>query len=408
MKILISAYACYPTNSSEPGVGWRTATEMAKHHDVWVLTDGDFASPAWIEKHLSEHPIPSLNVVFVKLGNRVSRLLGRTLHYFLWQRKASHVAANLHNEIHFDLCHHVTFGRYWTPAAVANLGIPFVWGPVGAAEVTPWRFILDLPWRTKIEEIVRTAIKRISEWNPRLRRTAINSTIAISITKDTSKRLKKLGAQRILIHPQVTMSSAQIIYRKGFPSPAWRPFRIIQIGRLVHWKGSHLSIRAFAQFARGKSDVSLSFVGGGPARLRLERLAKELDVAEKVTFHGLLPTEEDVAIKLAESHILIHPALHEAFGNVCLEAMAMGKPVICLDIGGPGSILTKECGFVVPAVCPHQTIPDMAGALNKLYNDEKLYAQLSRSALKRIESEYSTETSATWLNAIYKEVFQSR
>lgn len=38
MKILLSAYACEPNKGSEPGVGWGWATELAKHHQVWVLT----------------------------------------------------------------------------------------------------------------------------------------------------------------------------------------------------------------------------------------------------------------------------------------------------------------------------------------------------------------------------------
>jgi hypothetical protein len=38
MKILISAYSCEPGMGSEPGVGWNIAREVAKYHEVWVLT----------------------------------------------------------------------------------------------------------------------------------------------------------------------------------------------------------------------------------------------------------------------------------------------------------------------------------------------------------------------------------
>ena len=48
----------------------------------------------------------------------------------------------------------------------------------------------------------------------------------------------------------------------------------------------------------------------------------------------------------------MHPALHEAFGNVCQEALAAGRPVICLDIGGPASQVTPETGFAAPATTP--------------------------------------------------------
>ncbi len=44
---------------------------------------------------------------------------------------------------------------------------------------------------------------------------------------------------------------------------------------------------------------------------------------------------------------MVHPALHEAFGISCLEALAAGRPVICLNCGGPALQVTPEVGFVV-------------------------------------------------------------
>ena len=404
----MSSYSCWPTTDSEPGNAWRAATEMAKRHEVCVLTKGGGEEQKWIEDQLAAHPIPSLRFVYVQaassLRNKLGKSWGINLHYLIWQKKAEGVARALHQEIGFDLSHHVTFGRYWTPSAVANLGIPFVWGPIGAAEVTPFRFLRDLPWSDKIEEIIRTGIKRLWEWNPDLWRTARNSTVAVAVTKDTRERLKKLGAKKIMLHPQFTMSDEQLAYRKGFPTPNWRPFRVIQVGRMVLWKGAHLTLRAFAEFARGKNDVALAFAGSGPARAHLEALTDQLDLREKVTFHGQLPTQDDLAAKVAESHVVMHPALHEAFGNVCLEGIAMGKPLVCLDIGGPASICTPESGFAVPAIDPDQAVKAMAAALEQLYRDEALYHRMSQAAFQRAASEYRTENAVEWMNGIYEQV----
>ena len=38
MKLFLSAYACEPDKGSEPGIGWNTALELAKYHEVHVLT----------------------------------------------------------------------------------------------------------------------------------------------------------------------------------------------------------------------------------------------------------------------------------------------------------------------------------------------------------------------------------
>jgi hypothetical protein len=66
MKILLSAYACEAGRGSEPGVGWNTALEIAKYHEVWVLTRPDDGRPA-IEAELAQNPNPNLHFVYFTL-----------------------------------------------------------------------------------------------------------------------------------------------------------------------------------------------------------------------------------------------------------------------------------------------------------------------------------------------------
>ena len=67
----------------------------------------------------------------------------------------------------------------------------------------------------------------------------------------------------------------------------------------------------------------------------MEKLARELGITANVKFWGGIRRAQ-VLEKLAECDVLIHPSLHESGGWVCLEAMAAGRPVVCLDLGGPG------------------------------------------------------------------------
>ena len=142
LKVLISAYACEPGKGSEPGVGWNVAREMAKHHDIWVLTRAN-NRPA-IEAELAENPVPGLHFAYydlprwAKWWKRGGR--GVQLYYYLWQLGAYRVARRLHREVGFDLAHHVTFVKYWAPSLVSRLPVPFVWGPVGGGESAPKAF----------------------------------------------------------------------------------------------------------------------------------------------------------------------------------------------------------------------------------------------------------------------------
>jgi glycosyltransferase involved in cell wall biosynthesis len=74
-------------------------------------------------------------------------------------------------------------------------------------------------------------------------------------------------------------------------------------------------------------------LGDGPERDALTALVAELGLGERVRMPGHLPRPEVLRL-LAESHVLVHPSLHESGGGVCLEAMAAGRPVVCFDLGG--------------------------------------------------------------------------
>ena len=61
--------------------------------------------------------------------------------YRLWQRDAFKIAKELHREIKFDIVHQLTYVGFRFPGHLWKLDIPFVWGPIGGLENTPWRFL---------------------------------------------------------------------------------------------------------------------------------------------------------------------------------------------------------------------------------------------------------------------------
>ena len=149
LKVLLSAYACEPGKGSEPGVGWNFALQMAKDHEVWVLTRANNRSA--IELGLCQISSRKLHFIYYDLPRwarwwkRGSR--GIQLYYYLWQIGIYFVARKLHAHIQFDLAHHVTFGKYWSPSLISLLPIPFVWGPVGGGESAPKAF-----WPASVSE----------------------------------------------------------------------------------------------------------------------------------------------------------------------------------------------------------------------------------------------------------------
>lgn len=405
LKVLISAYSCRPAMGSEPGVGWNTARELVKHHKVWVITRED--NRPMIEAELATNPIPGLEFVYCDLPwSRWWKqgLQGVHLHYYLWQVGAYFVARKLHSKVSFDLVHHVTYVRYSSPSFLSLLPIPFVWGPVGGGESAPKAFWQDFSLRGKVYETLRSLVRWLGECDPFVRLTARRSILARATTEDTAKRLRLLGARNVEVFSETGLSAQEIAHLAQPAMPDGAPVRLISMGRLLHWKGFYLGLRAFAQ-ADLPDDAEYWLLGEGPEWERLQTLAEELDIAHQVKFWGRLPRNETLH-KLSECHVLLHPSLHDSGGWVCLEAMTVGRPAVCLDLGGPAIQITEETGFKIPAHTPEQAVRDLAEAITRLAKDSELRVRMGQAGQKRVSEMYGWETKGQLLAQLYEEILE--
>lgn len=405
MKVLISAYSCEPGKGSEPGVGWNIAREVAKYHETWVLTRPD-ESKHLIEAELARHPIPNLHFIYFTLpfwkdSLRWGQSGAMQLHYYLWQVQAYFVASRLHREIGFDIIHHVTFVKYSSPSFLALLPVSFVWGPVGGGESAPQSFWQDFSPRAKSYELARTIVRQLGELDPFVRLTIQKSASIRATTEDTAKRLHKLGAKYVQIVPESGLPKEEITRLGQYKLPEGSSIRFISMGRLLHWKGFYLGLRAFAKAKLSNSEYWI--LGDGPEHNNFQSLTQELGINQQVKFWGRLPREETLR-KLGECHVLVHPSLHDSGGWVCMEAMAAGRPVICLDLGGPAIQVTEETGFKIPAHHPTQTVEDLASAMIRLATDSELRMRMSEAGKRLVAQSHSWQVRGEKLTQLYEEL----
>ena len=404
MKVLISAYSCEPGRGSERGVGWNVAQEVAKRHEVWVLTRPDESKTA-IEAELAANPIPNLHFVYFTLpfwqdSMRWGQSGAMQLHYYLWQIQAYFVARRLNQEHNFDLIHHVTFVKYSSPSFLSFLPIPFIWGPVGGGESAPRPFWQDFSLRAKLYELARNLVRGIGERDLFVHLTAKKSAVVRATTQDTADKLKFLGASKIQIVPEVGLLEDEINLLAQYQLPHDCPIRFISMGRLLHWKGFHLGLRAFAQ--AGLSNAEYWVVGDGPELQNLQNLSREYGITSQVKFWGRLSREETLA-KLEKCHILVHPSLHDSGGWVCIEAMAAARPIICLNLGGPAVQVTDETGFKISAGNPTQATEEMASAMVRLAKEPELRVSMGQAGRQIVNENYSWQVISQRLDLLYQE-----
>ena len=156
------------------------------------------------------------------------------------------------------------------------------------------------------------------------------------------------------------------IQRTGIPLEEF-PFRdravpkngewqFLQAGRLIEKKGLPITIRAFELFVRQYPNATLRIAGEGPLFPDLKMLARELKIAQRVSFTGFL-SQEQLREIYYRSHIFVHPSQtgrdgnQEGIPNSMLEAMASGLPVFATEHGGiPEAIEHGVSGVLVPSV----------------------------------------------------------
>ncbi|NEO96871.1 MAG: glycosyltransferase, partial [Moorea sp. SIO3G5] len=355
---------------------------------------------------LTRNPVPNLHFVYFTLpvwgsGWRWGSNGAMQIHYYLWQIQAYFVARRLHREIGFDLIHHVTFVKYSSPSFLSLLPVPFIWGPVGGGESAPIAFWKDFSFRARLYETARYLVRWIGEHDPFVYLTAQKSVLVRATTWDTAKQLYKLGVTDVQILPESGLPAEEIQRLADYQMPETEAVRFISMGRLLHWKGFHLGVRAFAK--ANLPDAEYWIVGDGPEWQRLHTLAEELGIAHQVKFWGRLPREKTLQ-KLGECHGLLHPSLHDSGGWVCMEAMAAGRPVICLDLGGPAVQVTQETGFKIQAHHPDQAVGDLAKAMVRLAEDSELRKSMGQAGQTLMSQHHSWQIKGERLAQVYQAI----
>lgn len=160
------------------------------------------------------------------------------------------------------------------------------------------------------------------------------------------------------------------------------------VSRLVPRKGQDQLIKALPLIRREVPDAAALIVGDGPARPRLERLARHHNVENAVVFAGEAP-EAELPAHYAAGDVFAMPCRSryaglevEGLGLVYLEAQACERPAITGDSGGaPEAVIPNQTGFVVPGRDPRT----LAARLTRLLSDPPTARTMGKAARTFVE-----------------------
>lgn len=174
---------------------------------------------------------------------------------------------------------------------------------------------------------------------------------------------------------------------------------VLSVGNLIPTKGHEVLIRAVAALAADSPTMALEIIGDGGERGRLEKLATDLKIAERVRFLGRRSRHE-VAAAMRRCTVFALPSRYEGLGCVYLEAMSVGKPVIgCRGQGIAEIIQQGSNGFLVGP----DNEKELTLVLSMLLGDESRRRNLGAAARDTILERLTLAQQAESLARIYRE-----
>jgi glycosyltransferase involved in cell wall biosynthesis len=169
-------------------------------------------------------------------------------------------------------------------------------------------------------------------------------------------------------------------------------------GVLLPDKGQEWLIRALATIRKEFRNCRLLLAGDGPCRPQLEKLTRELGLADAVIFSGFVKEIEAVYAAL---DVFLFPAQFEGLGTSLLAAMSYGIPSIAFQVCAFGEIIEDgESGILVEK----ESLPGIELAINQLLREQEFARSMGEAGRQRIEKVFSADRMVEETLKVYKEV----
>lgn len=402
LRVLLSAFACEPEKGSEPEVGWQWALQMARYHDVTVLTQSK-NEPAIKRVLKSLHGSqPEPRFVYFDMPKWMQKLrkypIGLRIYYVFWQKSARAFVRQLHEEEHFDLLHHVTFAAFRYPTVIWDQGALCIWGPIGGIESIP---VPLLPWSHPVS-LVEEGFRNISNllaatpFRDLPKRAAASNKVIVT-TREMQETLAKLEVQSQLM-PTIGLKTSDFPYQPHRSSNG--PLKILFVGKIITLKGIDLALKALSE---SDTAATLTFIGTGNYLPAARRLVKKLGLDKRVVFRGQVTRQEVLAL-YPEFDVLLFPSLHDTGGYAVIEAMFNELPVICLDCGGPAVAVEAGCGIKVSVKSRDGVIAGLAEGIRYYDKDRQALLAHGKAAREAILKNYDWDQKGAQMNEVYQQV----
>lgn len=225
-------------------------------------------------------------------------------------------------------------------------------------------------WRTALRMLIQGFV---------LRHADIVTTPSVYL-RDAIVRTYGIRGNRAVVNYNAAVIDTEAVF-----SATVVPHQIVTTARLVEWKGLDGIVRAVALLKERFPNVKAVIAGDGPEEEKLKSLAKELDVADRITFTGRISRAETWHLRKS-SEVYVLNSTYEGLPHTALTSFAARIPMVATDIPGTNeAVYDGVSGLLVPAGDDQA----LADAIARLFNDAALRVKLVAGAERILNEKFS-------------------
>jgi glycosyltransferase involved in cell wall biosynthesis len=176
---------------------------------------------------------------------------------------------------------------------------------------------------------------------------------------------------------------------------------LVTIARLFMLKGHEYIIESAGGLAKRFENCVWLFVGDGNLSEHFKKQVRELGLAERVKFTGLLPPSQ-IPLALQSSDILVHCSLREGLARTLPQAMLCGKPAISFDVDGAREVVNENTGRLIEP----KNVALLIDACAELIENESLRKQLGDNGRESVREKFTPERMVDTIEAVYRKLLK--
>ena len=412
-NIIVIAYQLNPFRGSECSVAWDYIVNMSKNHRLTVLFGSSeefhmIGNTKSMMDYYENNPMENVTLIPISLGNDLKVTDYSALGIFLfyrqykkWHQKVRRVVSELISKQQYDLIHYLGPIGYREPGYLYDLGLPYVWGPIGGFGGINMKLLRATCSITGAFKLSLRKYANIYQQhlNRRVKMAVNHADVVIGATTEYTQVIHKYvnrNSNVVIKHlPENCIKEISPLNLNKFKT---EKLNLIWIGRPDANKGLILLLEAMSKLP-DKKNVFLNIVGSWVLEEKLKKWAQKHGLEENIKWNGRVERNRVFEL-INDAHLNVITSLYDANTTVIWEAMSMGVPTMSLDHCGMHDIITGETGIKIPIRSYKQVVCGICEKLKMMIDNPELRRTMADAVVEN-RTQYTWKYRTQFFEQVY-------